>query len=118
MSIESLKQIEGINVTQGLTNCMEDEELYLSIAGMYVEQINEYLPQLTELYNSQNWEQYGHIAHSIKGASASVGTEVVQEKSAELEQAAKQQNYDPIINGHQDYISLLTTTLDQIQNCL
>ena len=118
MSIESLKQIAGINVAQGLTNCMDDEELYMSIAAMYVEQVNEYLPQLAENHTNQNWTEYGHIAHSIKGASASVGTEIVQAKSADLEHAAKQEDFDLIKNEHENYIALLNSTLEQIQNCL
>ena len=118
MSIESLKNIAGINVQQGLTNCMDDEELYLSIADMYVEQINEYLPQLAQLFSDQSWVEYGHIAHSIKGASASFGTEIIQSKSAELEQAGKQQDSALIVNEHENYIELLTKTLEQIQNNL
>ena len=118
MSIESLKEIDGLNVEQGIVNCMDDEGLYLSIASMYIEQINEYLPKLKELFAAQDWSEYGHIAHSIKGASASVGTEAIQAKSSELEQAAKDQNYDPIIAQHESYLELLSSTLEKIQNCL
>ena len=118
MSLENLKSIEGLDVAQGLVNCMDDEGLYLSIISMYIEQLNEYLPKLVEHYESANWEEYGKLAHSIKGASASVGTHVIQALSADLEGAAKQQNFAPIINKHQEYYDLLVTTIDQLQQSL
>lgn len=118
MSVESLKAIEGINVEQGLVNCMDDEGLYLSIIGMYVEQINEYLPILTTHYDNKAWDEYGKLAHSVKGASASVGTFVVQELSAELEQAGKQDDANVITSKHDQYVNLLNSTLEQLQGCL
>ena len=97
---------------------MDDEDLFLSIVSMYVEQINEYLPMLTNHFDNQAWEEYGKIAHSLKGASASVGTFVIQELSAELEQSAKQQNFDPIIAKHDEYMQLLVSSAEQLQNSL
>ncbi|NVK24080.1 MAG: Hpt domain-containing protein [Gammaproteobacteria bacterium] len=115
MSLESLKTIDGIDAEQGLVNCMDDEGLYLSIVGMYVDQISEYLPLFAEHYDNEQWEEYGKLAHSVKGASASVGATSIQEVSAELEAAAKQQNIAVIQEKHSSYIELLTDTLSKLQ---
>jgi len=118
MSLETLRQLEGIDVDQGLINCMDDEGLFLSVVGMYVEQIKEYLPSLIEHFNNSNFEEYGKLAHSIKGASASVGTHIVQAQSQELEQAAKQNNFEPIKTQHESYYALLEKTINELQQSI
>lgn len=118
MSLEALRQIDGIDVDQGLVNCMDDEGLFLSVVGMYVEQIKEYLPSFISNFEQANFSEYGKLAHSVKGASASVGTHKVQALSQELEQAAKQSNFSLIEQSHQDYYSLLVTTVKQLEGAL
>ena len=118
MSLEALRQIDGIDVDQGLVNCMDDEGLFMSVVGMYVEQIKEYLPSFISNFEQANFDEYGKLAHSVKGASASVGTHKVQEMSFELEQAAKQSNFSVIEQHHEDYYSLLVSTIEQLEQAL
>mgnify|MGYP000483126810 CR=1 FL=1 len=115
MSLESLRSIDGLDVDQGLINCMDDEGLFLSVVGMYVEQIKEYLPALIEHFQTSNFDEYGKLAHSIKGASASVGVHNVQTQSQVLEQAAKQGDFAPIQEQHESYYTLLTSTIEQLE---
>lgn len=118
VSLANLQQIDGINASQGLTNCMDDEELYLSIITMYVEQVEEYLPQLIKAVSDNNLTDYGNLAHSIKGASASVGAETVQQLAAQLEQAGKQQNTSEIEQHHEQFMALLNSTCQNIKGAL
>lgn len=118
MSIEALRQLEGLDVDQGLVNCMDDEGLFLSVVGMYIDQIKEYLSPLNEHYQSENFEEYGKLAHSIKGASASVGAHVVQAQSLELEQAARLENFAPIKAQHNTYFALLEQTVSELEQAV
>ena len=93
---------------------MEDEELYLSILDMYVEQLKGNIPELAQLKASQDWSTYGKTCHSIKGASASVGAVTIQSQSATLEAAGKNLNADTIEQGHQEFCTLLQNTIDSI----
>lgn len=118
MSIEALRQLEGLDVEQGLVNCMDDEGLFLSVVGMYVEQVKEYLPLLNDYFLSENFEEYGKIAHSIKGASASVGAHLVQDQSFNMEQAARKQDFEPIRTHHSNYFTLLEQTIANLEQGL
>lgn len=118
MSLEALRQLDGLDVDQGLVNCMDDEGLFLSVVGMYIEQIKEYLPALIEHHGSDNFDEYGKLAHSIKGASASVGAHQVQEQSLELEQAGKNGDGATIQAKHQAFYELLETTIAQLEQSI
>lgn len=118
MSIEALRQLEGLDVDQGLVNCMDDEGLFLSVVSMYIDQIKEYLSPLTEHFQTENFEEYGKLAHSIKGASASVGAHIVQAHSLELEQAAKLQDFAPIKAQHSAYFALLEQTVSELEQAV
>lgn len=118
MSLEALRQLEGLDVDQGLVNCMDDEGLFLSVVGMYIEQIKEYLPSLIEHHSNNNFEEYGKLAHSIKGASASVGAHQIQQHSLVLEQAAKDGENHVIETQHQEFYDLLEQTIAQLEQSL
>lgn len=118
MAIDAFNQVKGLDLAQGISNCMDEEELFLSVVSMYIEQVIEYQPDLLNHFQQQNWEEYGKLAHSIKGASASVGLFDIQAQSATLEQAAKQQEFQIIQEQHQGYMAILESTLAQLKACL
>jgi HPt (histidine-containing phosphotransfer) domain-containing protein len=114
MSFDKLQQIDGLDTAQGLVNCMDDESLYCSIVGMYVDQLKQNIPTLTSQFESQDWVEYGRTCHSIKGASASVGAVKIQEKSASLEQAGKNEQINVISAEHEKFIALLNEAVEQM----
>ena len=118
MSLEQLRQLEGLDVDQGLVNCMDDEGLFLSVIGMYIDQIKEYLPALIQHFEGNNFDEYGKLAHSIKGASASVGAHVVQDHSLVLEQAAKEGDHAIILEQHNTYFALLQSTIADLEQSM
>lgn len=118
MSLQALRQLEGLDVDQGLVNCMDDEGLFLSVIGMYIEQIKEYLPSLISHFESKNFDEYGKLAHSIKGASASVGAHLIQQSSLQLEQAARENDHAIIEAQHQDYYQMLEHTISALEQSM
>lgn len=118
MSLEALAKVSGMDTKQGLTNCMDDEDLYKSIVGMFVDQLIENVPQLTHEYGVQDWTEIGKIAHSIKGASASVGAVDIQKSAAQIERAVKQEEISVITDNFQNFVSLVSSTSEALKQNL
>lgn len=117
MAFEALAQIEGLDVQTGKNNCMDDEALYVSVIGMYKEQLEQDLPKLKELFDAKDWINFGRACHGIKGASASVGAVDIQQSSAELEQAGKTEDGATIeanINAYLEQLQAMVTALSAV----
>lgn len=115
MSVASLAKLDGLDVTQGLRNCMDDESLYLSIVEMFITQLKQNLGELQQQFESNEWIGYGKTCHSIKGASASVGATAIQSFSSELEAAGKLEDDETITTQHINFIELLKKTIEDIE---
>lgn len=115
MDINNVSQIDGINVVQGVKNCMDDETLYMSIVEMFVTQLKQNVDDLQSQFDASDWLTYGKTCHSIKGAAASVGAEKIQQFSATLEAAGKAENGAEITTHHTEYLALLSTTYQAIE---
>ena len=114
MALDYFRQINGLDVDQGLKNCMDDADLYASILEMYVNQLNDNIPELENLYNSQDWSAYGKTCHAIKGASASVGAVNIQSCAAGLETAGKDMNAGVIEQGHSAFCQQLRQAITDL----
>ena len=118
MSLDSLKDLSGFDFKQGFSTCMNDESLYLSIVQMYIVQLEEDLPKLQTAFDDQQWIEVGKVCHGIKGASASVGATDMQEASANLELAGKNEDGQSIKDNFPVYIEMLKSTASAIQQAL
>jgi len=114
MSIEKLKAVPGMDVEQGVRNCMDDNDLYVSILEMYITQLKDNIPQLSDQLAAGDATEYGKTCHSIKGASASVGAVAIQSASAELEAAGKNGDSATISAKHEEFVSLLQTAVKEL----
>ncbi|GAA0299773.1 Hpt domain-containing protein [Psychrosphaera haliotis] len=114
MTIAALQSIDGLDLKTGLTNCMDDEQLYKDVISMFVIQLDQDIPMVRQFYNTQDWIGLGKACHGIKGAAASVGAHKVQDASAELEKAGKENNGDVINSQFEQYIVLLESFKAQI----
>lgn len=118
MAIEKLKAVSGLDVEQGVRNCMDDNDLYISILEMYVTQLKDNIPQLQSQMAASNAGDYGKTCHSIKGASASVGAVAIQSASAELEAAGKNEDQGAIQAAHDGFIQLLESTVADLSSAM
>lgn len=118
MAVEKLKLIEGMDVESGIRNCMDDEDLYMSIVDMFVAQLQSDLTSLQSQFEQQDWVAYGKTCHGIKGAAASVGASAVQNDSAILEAAGKNSDEAEIVKSHQSYKELLETTVAKMSEAI
>ena len=118
MTIDALQTIEGLDTKTGLTNCMDDEQLFNDVLAMFIVQLEQDIPVIRQLFNLGDWIGFGKACHSIKGAAASVGAFKVQEQSAILEKAGKEQDETTIKSIYDNYILLLETTKSAIKESL
>ncbi|MDA8622018.1 Hpt domain-containing protein [Psychrosphaera sp.] len=118
MIIEALQLVDGLDCKTGLTNCMEDEQLYKDVIAMFVLQLEQDIPMVRQFYNTEDWIGLGKACHGIKGAAASVGATKVQQMSATLESAGKDGNSELIRAEFDHYIVLLETFKDSISKAI
>lgn len=115
MGVDKVSQVDGIDVALGVKNCMDDENLYLSIVEMFVTQLKQNVVELQQQFDAADWSTYGKTCHAIKGAAASVGAVKIQQNSATLEAAGKAGNGGDIQSAHAQYLELLTSTFQALE---
>jgi len=87
--LDNTEVIKGITDAFGLS-AKDAQELLHS----YLEDIFEELKKLKSAFEAKDLEMIAKIAHSVKGASGNLRVNKMYELSAELEQAAKQNNIE------------------------
>ncbi len=83
-----------------------DRELLASLFQLYIDDAPKKLRSIEEFASQGEFYQIERIAHSLKGASATVGAARLCGLAAELEQAAKA--------GSQEQINVLRTELTRV----
>ena len=99
----------------GLSYCSGLEDLYIEICSMFLEQVEEYLPQLEEFYGSENWEKYAVTTHAIKGNSLNIGAKNFSELSLQHELAGKEDNADFIKANYEEYMTTLNALVAKVK---
>ncbi len=99
----------------GLSYCSGMEDLYIEICSMFLEQVEEYLPQLKEFYDSENWEKYAVTTHAIKGNSLNIGAKNFSELSLQHELAGKEDNAEFIKANYEEYITTLNALVAKVK---
>lgn len=95
---ETEADVPEIDREQGLMYCGGMDELYQEMLGAYCEQAAAYIPQLTDYYRKEDWENYRIVVHAVKSNSLSIGAAVFSEKAKAQEMAAKEGRIDDIRN--------------------
>ena len=109
---ERLERLEGIDIDTGIKNCGGKKSTYIELLRTYSGSNLAYL--LDEFYEKEDLENYGITAHSIKGASLSVGATDIADMAYSLERAAKRGDINYIWDHHEE----LTTEYKKILNML
>lgn len=79
-----------ISQEAGMPYCGNDEEMYLEFLKAYYEQGQEYIKKLPLLYDEENWQDYGIVAHAVKSTSLTIGAAGLSEQAKRQELAAKE----------------------------
>ena len=108
---ETPKEPAFIDQAAGLPYCGNDTEMYREILLAYYEQGQQYLRDLQELYQQEQWENYAIIAHAIKSTSLTIGAASVSSQAKQQEFAAKENRLQDLKEQweqfYQDYTGAL-----------
>lgn len=81
-----------IDPSVGMPYCGNDEEMYQEILQAYYEQGQEYRKKMPQLFEKEDWQGYGVIAHAVKSTSLTIGAAGLAEQAKQQEMAAKENN--------------------------
>ena len=88
--------IPGINMVKGLALTGGKIEFYHKVLSMYIKDAKDRLPNLQTASKADDLLAFITHAHSLKGASASIGAEEVSAEAALLEAAGKAKDINTI----------------------
>ncbi|MDH3355089.1 MAG: response regulator, partial [Chromatiales bacterium] len=87
----------GIDVDRGIINCAGKQTLYLRMLTMFSDGRQDTLTQVKQAYEQNDLNVIQHIAHSLKGASGTIGAMALYDASMALELACDKEDMDKSI---------------------
>ena len=108
--MKSLEESEILNYDEALARLMNDEEILLIVYAEYVRTIHMQLNDLEKGIAESDNELVIRSAHSIKGASLSIGAEVVAYHAFALETASKAEE----VVQYEELKNKIATALDEV----
>ena len=112
------KDVTFVDREVGLSYCMNSQELYKEVLGVFCKQSNTYIPQLEEHFASRNWDDYGMIAHALKGNSLNIGAVNFSKLSLQHEMAGKEKDEAFILAEYGTYIDSLKKLIAKVEEIL
>lgn len=101
-----------LDTDKGMAACMDKEDLYIKILGIYVE--DQRLKEIKEEFQNKNWKSYNVFVHGLKNVSASIGAMDLSRMFYEMEMATT--DYE---NPNLDYVySKHDALVDEYENIL
>ena len=96
----------GIDIEKGIVNCAGKEPLYLRMLKMFSDGRSDTINQFKRDFEKGDFEAIQSVAHSLKGASGTIGASALYEASMALELACDK-------NRSNDEIGMLLTKLSE-----
>lgn len=103
LTIEELRQF-GANVEEGISRCMDDEEFYLELVDMALE--DDGFEKLSEAVEAKKWKDAFEAAHALKGVLGNVALTPLYTPVSEMTELLRAQQ-------EADYPALLGRILQQ-----
>lgn len=110
----SKKQL--IDSELGLKYCGDMDDLYQEAKAEFVNEYNNKLPKIEEMFDTENWKEYAVLLHALKSTSLCIGAKSLSEKAKELELAAKSNNIKVIKDNHRDCMNIYKKVIEEIGN--
>lgn len=119
-SIKQINILPGINITEGLSNVLNDEALFYDVLTMFFQEHGQDGQKFKSAFMNNDIETLKHLAHTLKGVSASIAAVELHNKTKLLDDLINFGNKDQqnlslyLENTHQE----LTLVLEGIQAAL
>ncbi|HPF29636.1 MAG TPA: ATP-binding protein, partial [Lachnospiraceae bacterium] len=110
---ELLDQLDGIDVESGIKNCAGSKSAYFELLQTYAS--SNLANVLNDYFEKEDLENYAITAHSIKGASKTIGALDVADKAYTLERAGKRGDITFIWDHHSEMVEEYTTILKMLK---
>ena len=94
----------GIDTEAGLKYCVGDKEFYKSLLIQFATEAADKTGSMKKYYNSRDWHNYEILVHALKSTAKMIGIADLSEKAKALEQAAKQNDANYILENHEQMI--------------
>ncbi len=100
-SVNSIADLSdyGFNVDSGIAMCGEDEEIYLDVLAAALEEGEEKIPLIRQLYENKDYERYCIEVHGLKNAARSIGADHLSDAAKVQEFAVKENTLEKIDEG-------------------
>ena len=108
----------GMNPSMGMKYCMNDIEFYTEMLNDFVSGTNDRKESLDHSLANADINNYRIAVHALKSAAKTIGADKLSSLSAELETAAKNNDFARIELDHHELIDILTSTAEGIRTAL
>jgi PAS domain S-box-containing protein len=115
---QTLKDIEGLDSSQGIILTGGSEPLYREVLDVYSRDCEERLTMFQRPFDRGELRAFIINVHAIKSASASVGAGKISEKAAILEQAGRNEDLGIIEKNLEDFALDLEKLVRSIRDVL
>ena len=109
-----LKDIEGINIEEGLKNC-GDEEIYVNAFNSFAKNAFENHKEIERLFNEENIEDYTIKVHALKSSAKIIGAMQLSRLAETLEKAGDEGNIQLIKNSTDKLLDMYKQIIDGIE---
>jgi HPt (histidine-containing phosphotransfer) domain-containing protein len=96
--MERLKTLGELDISVGMSYCMESEEFYQEILKEYLN--SKKTEAMTQYFAAQDWENYRVTVHALKSTSLTIGAVELSEQAKALEKACKENNIAYVQDNH------------------
>lgn len=105
-----------INLDTALKYCMDSKSFLVQIFETYCEE--EKSEKIQAAFDARDLKNYQILVHGLKSTSLSIGAENLSEQAKKLELAAKANDLEKILAGHDDLMSAYKKVREQIATYL
>ena len=88
--LNALRDIPGLDVTQGLSLSNHQGALYVALLGKFAKSQENCLERIRQALTEADSATAERLAHTLKGLCASIGAEPLRQQMADIEQALNQ----------------------------
>ena len=96
---EWLKNVEGLNVDDGVEHC-GGVDAYLDALTVFAQSVTSGAKEIENFYNAEDWKNYTTKVHALKSSARVIGANELSERAKRLENAG--------VNGYIDEIKIST----------
>jgi HPt (histidine-containing phosphotransfer) domain-containing protein len=89
--LQQLRQIDGVDVEQGLASVRGNLASYIRLLRQYVSTHSDNLATLSQLIEHADFDQAYQWVHGLKGVSGTLGLTQIQQSASQLTMALRQQ---------------------------